>query len=150
MEPRALLAGLVMDSNDPQTLAGFWSQLLGYTIVENSPGWVEMMDPSGRQPHLTCQGINRHVQHGGTTSAGNRFHLDLGLRAGKTDRVVLAAMSARLEELWGHAVSSGSADRAMLDTGSGPTPRATSSAPRDSRVRLTGDPCPEKRASDGE
>lgn len=58
-----------------------------------------MMDPSGRQPHLTCQGINRHVQHGGTTSAGNRFHLDLGLRGGETDRVVLAAMSARLEEL---------------------------------------------------
>lgn len=89
-----------MDSNDPQQLARFWADVLGYTIVEDSPGWVELMDPTGRQPHFTCQGINQHVQHGSSTSQGNRFHVDLGLKtAAETDAATLAAFADHLEKL---------------------------------------------------
>jgi catechol 2,3-dioxygenase-like lactoylglutathione lyase family enzyme len=79
MNERGFLAGVVLDSTDPQRLARFWADVLGYVVVEDSPGWVELEDPDGGWPHLTCQGINQHVQHGSTTSTGNRFHLDLGV-----------------------------------------------------------------------
>lgn len=100
MQPRASWSGLVMDSNDPQRLARFWAEVLGYTVVEDSPGWVELMDPAGRRPHFTCQGINSHVQHGAATSQGNRFHLDLGLSNGlESDHAALGALAERLERL---------------------------------------------------
>lgn len=100
MQPTGSWAGLVMDSNDPQHLARFWADVLGYKIVEDSPGWVELMDPDGRRPHFTCQGVNEHVQHGASTSQGNRFHIDLGLRnALETDPVALATFAEHLEKL---------------------------------------------------
>lgn len=100
-QPLASWAGLVMDSNDPQRLARFWADVLGYKIVEDEPGWVELMDPSGRRPTFTCQGINNHVQHGAATPQGNRFHVDLGLSSGvsASDLAALAALADRLERL---------------------------------------------------
>jgi catechol-2,3-dioxygenase len=78
MNQRGFLAGVVLDSTDPQRLARFYADVLGYAVVEDSPGWVTLQDPNGGLPHLSCQGINQHVQHGADTSKGNRFHLDLG------------------------------------------------------------------------
>lgn len=99
MSGSAHWAGVVLDSTDPQRLARFWAEVLGYVIVEASPGWVELEHPNGG-PHLSCQGINRHVQHGAETSTGNRFHLDIGLPLGQpqTAKHVEAEMS-RLEQL---------------------------------------------------
>ncbi len=100
MQTNASWSGLVMDSNDPQQLARFWAEVLGYVVVEDSPGWVELMDPSGRRPHFTCQGINSHVQHGAATPQGNKFHLDLGLGSGTdSDPRAMPALSERLERL---------------------------------------------------
>lgn len=79
MNQRGFLAGVVLDSTDPQRLARFYADVLGYVVVEDSPGWVELKDPNGGWPRLSCQGINQHVQHGAGTSKGNRFHLDLGM-----------------------------------------------------------------------
>lgn len=102
MQSRALWSGVVMDSNDPQQLSKFWADVLGYVVVEDSPGWVELMDPAGRQPHFTCQGINRHVQHGASVPQGNKFHLDLGLMDSRHDPRALADLAERLEQLGAH------------------------------------------------
>lgn len=89
-----------MDSTDPQRLGRFWADVLGYVVVEDSPGWVELQHPNGAVPHLTCQGINRHVQHGAETSQGNRVHFDLGLALGQPQTVEHEkAEMARLEQL---------------------------------------------------
>lgn len=100
MSNSAHWSGVVMDSTDPQRLARFWADALGYVVVDDSPGWVELQHPNGAVPHLTCQGINQHVQHGATTSQGNRVHFDLGLPSGQasTAEHVKAEMT-RLEQL---------------------------------------------------
>jgi catechol 2,3-dioxygenase-like lactoylglutathione lyase family enzyme len=92
--------GVVIDSPDPQRLAHFWAAVLGYDVIEDSPGWVVTQDPDGGSPLLVCQGINSHVQHGAQTPQGNRFHLDVGLRPGegRTVERIQASMS-RLEQL---------------------------------------------------
>lgn len=101
---RAHWGGVVIDSTDPQRLARFWADVLGYVLVEDSPGWVELRDPAGGWPHLTCQGINRHVQHGAATSQGNRFHLDVGLEPGEHSAERVKAEMSRLEQLGAYRV----------------------------------------------
>jgi len=98
MHARAWWAGLVLDSNNPQQLARFYVEVLGYVVVEDEPGWVELTDPSGQRPHLSLQGINHHVQHDATTPQGNRFHLDLGIE-NEADREELAAHAEQLKSL---------------------------------------------------
>lgn len=100
MDERAFLGGVVIDSTDPQRLARFWAAVLGYTIEDDSPGWVVLRDPDGGWPVLACQSINQHVQHGAATPQGNRFHLDIGSTPGadRTEEQKLAEI-ARLESL---------------------------------------------------
>lgn len=92
------MAGLVLDSNNPQQLARFYVEVLGYVVVEDEPGWVELTDPTGRRPHFSLQGINRHVQHAAETPQGNKFHLDLGIDD-ETDGEALAAHAEQLQSL---------------------------------------------------
>ncbi|GAB3419087.1 VOC family protein [Flindersiella endophytica] len=100
MENGAHWGGVVLDSTDPQRLARFWAAVLGYEIVDDSPGWVEMQGPGGAWPLLVCQGINQHVQHGAASPQGNRFHLDVGFPPDqKPTREQLEAVTARLERL---------------------------------------------------
>jgi catechol 2,3-dioxygenase-like lactoylglutathione lyase family enzyme len=100
MENGAHWGGVVLDSTDPQRLARFWSAVLGYEIVEDSPGWVELRGPGHAWPLLVCQGINQHVQHGARTPQGNRFHLDVGFPPEEQPtRARLEAAMARLERL---------------------------------------------------
>lgn len=97
---RAHWAGVVIDSTDPQRLARFWAEVLGYVIEEDSPGWVELRNPDGGWPHLTCQGINQHVQHGAAVPQGNKFHLDIGTLPGEqASEERLRQDVARLERL---------------------------------------------------
>ncbi len=98
MAIHAQWGGVVIDSTDPQRLARFWAAVLGYDIVEDSPGWVVTQDSNGGLPLLVCQGINSHVQHGAATPQGNKFHLDVGLGPGRSPEQVRAFM-ARLEQL---------------------------------------------------
>lgn len=100
MVDHARWGNVVMDSPNPQRLARFWANVLGHTVIEDSPGWVVTQDRHGGSPLLVCQGINSHVQHGAATPQGNRFHLDVGLQPGQertTER--LGALMARLEAL---------------------------------------------------
>lgn len=83
MSRRAHWGGVVIDSTDPQRLARFWAAVLGYDVVEDSPGWVATQAPDGSWPLLVCQGINRHVQHGAESPQGNRLHLDVGFTPGQ-------------------------------------------------------------------
>lgn len=100
MSSRAHWGGVVIDSTDPQRLARFWAAVLGYVVVEDSPGWVELQDPAGGWPHFSCQGINQHVQHGAESPQGNKFHLDIGPAPGQHPTVrQLEAEVARLEQL---------------------------------------------------
>ncbi|WP_020575185.1 VOC family protein [Actinopolymorpha alba] len=95
----------MLDSTDPQRLARFWAAVLGYNVVEDSPGWVVTQDPEGSWPLLVCQGINRHVQHGAESPQGNKFHLDVGLAPGHHATVdEVKAEIARLEQLGAHRV----------------------------------------------
>ena len=101
MSQHGWVAGIVIDSTDPRRLARFWADVLGYVVVEDSPGWVELKKPSGGWPRLSCQGINQHVQHGADTPQGNRFHLDVGIappgRPATAEEV--KAETSRLERL---------------------------------------------------
>jgi Glyoxalase-like domain len=92
--------GVVLDSTNPQRLARFWAAVMGCTIEDDSPGWVELRMPGGGWPLLVCQGINQHVQHGAATPQGNKFHLDVGFPVEvKPTRAQLEAEMARLEGL---------------------------------------------------
>lgn len=98
MADHAQWGGVVIDSTDPQRLARFWADVLGYDVVEDSPGWVVTQHPNGGSPLLVCQGINSHVQHGAKTPQGNKFHLDVGLGLDRTADQVRAFME-RLEQI---------------------------------------------------
>ncbi len=41
------LSGIVLNSPDPSALARFYSGLLGWEIVEDSPEWVQLRNPDG-------------------------------------------------------------------------------------------------------
>ena len=41
------LSGIVLNSPDPSALARFYSGLLGWEIVEDSPDWAQLRNPDG-------------------------------------------------------------------------------------------------------
>jgi len=41
------LTGVVLDAPDPRRLAQFYQRLLGWTITQDSPGWVKLSPPDG-------------------------------------------------------------------------------------------------------
>ena len=45
--PRMRVAATVLGAPDPQALAAFYAQLLGWTIRDNEPEWVTMASPDG-------------------------------------------------------------------------------------------------------
>lgn len=45
--PRMSLSGVVLDSPDPQALAGFYEDLLGWKRIQDEPGWVKLAGPDG-------------------------------------------------------------------------------------------------------
>ncbi|MFB4298057.1 VOC family protein [Actinomadura sp. NTSP31] len=45
--PRMALSAPVLDAPDPQKLAAFYRRLLGWTVVQNAPGWVKLRPPGG-------------------------------------------------------------------------------------------------------
>ena len=62
--------GLVLDCGDPQTLATFWSQALGYVIVGGVENYVLLVDEEGVQPKLLLQKVPEDKQE------KNRMHID--------------------------------------------------------------------------
>lgn len=41
------LSGVVLDCPDPQALAGFYEELLGWRRIQDEPGWVKLAGPEG-------------------------------------------------------------------------------------------------------
>jgi len=41
------LSATVLGSKEPNALAAFYQRLLGWTVVEDEPGWVRLRHPSG-------------------------------------------------------------------------------------------------------
>ena len=45
--PRLHLSGIVLDAPDPDALATFYERLLGWTRIQDEPGWVKLSSPDG-------------------------------------------------------------------------------------------------------
>jgi predicted enzyme related to lactoylglutathione lyase len=63
--------GLVLDCADPDRLAGFWSEAIGYTTLGGAGSYVLLVDEAGLQPKLLLQRVDE------PKSAKNRMHLDI-------------------------------------------------------------------------
>lgn len=63
--------GLVLDCSDPEALAPFWAEALGYTNIGAAGSYVLLVDPDGVAPQLLLQ----RVPEG--KAGKNRMHLDI-------------------------------------------------------------------------
>jgi predicted enzyme related to lactoylglutathione lyase len=82
----AATLGLVLDCEDPDKLAKFWSAAIGYTTLGAAGSYVLLVDTDGKQPKLLLQRVSE------PKSGKNRMHFDI-----ETPRVDDEV--ARLEEL---------------------------------------------------
>jgi catechol 2,3-dioxygenase-like lactoylglutathione lyase family enzyme len=78
--------GVVLGSPDPEALARFYEQLLGWEVSSSSPTWVEMLirDPQGRgtSSNLAFQLEPEYESPVWPSRAGQQqmqFHLDVGV-----------------------------------------------------------------------
>jgi predicted enzyme related to lactoylglutathione lyase len=78
--------GLVLDCRDPEPLAEFWSEALGYTAVGSAGNYVMLIDGDGKGPKLLLQRVPE------PKPGKNRMHFDI-----ETPEV--DAEVARLEKL---------------------------------------------------
>ena len=67
----AATLGLVLDCADPERLADFWSQAIGYTTVGGAGSYVLLVDEAGQQPKLLLQRV------GELKTGKNRMHFDI-------------------------------------------------------------------------
>lgn len=63
--------GLVLDCADPDRLAAFWSEAIGYTTLGGAGSYVMLVDETGRQPKLLLQRVSE------PKVGKNRMHLDI-------------------------------------------------------------------------
>ena len=87
---------IVVDCNDPATLARFWAKALAYEIVDDEPDLASIEDPVADGPTMTFQRVAE------TKNGKNRVHFDLTV----TDDVFERAKSILLE-LGAHEVDVG-------------------------------------------
>lgn len=50
---------VTFDCADPQRLAAFWTAVLGYTVRENTDGWMVLQPGSGQGPLIGLQQVPR-------------------------------------------------------------------------------------------
>jgi catechol 2,3-dioxygenase-like lactoylglutathione lyase family enzyme len=77
-EPIARLNSIVLDCPEPQLLARFYQDLLGYRLHTADTDWVTIADPADRSRRLSFQRIDNYQAP--TWPAGRRpqqLHLDL-------------------------------------------------------------------------
>lgn len=84
---------LVVDAHDPARLARWWAEALGYQIVHEAPGEVEIRQSPDRLPGLVFVPVPESKQ------LKNRLHLDLrpADQAAEVERLV--DMGARRVDL---------------------------------------------------
>jgi predicted enzyme related to lactoylglutathione lyase len=76
---------VVVDSADPCVLATFWSEALGYELVECDDDVASIEDPTGGSPSLYFQRVPE------AKSAKNRVHFDLSV-GGEDMEVAIARL----------------------------------------------------------
>ncbi len=82
----AATLGLVLDCDDPDKLAEFWSAAIGYTILGGAGNYVLLVDADGKQPKLLLQRVDE------PKSGKNRMHFDI-------ETPIVDELVARLEAL---------------------------------------------------
>ena len=73
------LAGIVLDTPDPSELAAFYHRLLGWTVIQDEPGWVKLGAPGGG-PGLSFQAEPAYVRPVWPAGPGEpqmKVHLDI-------------------------------------------------------------------------
>ena len=78
--------GLVLDCTDPDSLAEFWSEAIGYTTLGGAGNYVLLVDEAGQQPKLLLQRVKE------PKAGKNRMHFDI-------ETPTVDAEVARLEAL---------------------------------------------------
>ncbi|MEU7906635.1 VOC family protein [Actinoplanes sp. NPDC049118] len=77
--PHMTLSGIVLDSPDARELAGFYQRLLGWSVVQDEPGWVKLGAPNGG-PGLSFQTDPAYVRPVWPAGPGDpqmSVHLDI-------------------------------------------------------------------------
>jgi catechol 2,3-dioxygenase-like lactoylglutathione lyase family enzyme len=78
--PSMTLSGVVLDAPDAPELAAFYSRLLQWNVVEDSPEWVVLRPPGGGGAGLSFQSEPAYVPPVWPAEAGRQqmmFHLDI-------------------------------------------------------------------------
>jgi len=86
--------GLVLDCHDPETLAGFWSEALGYQSVGAAGSYALLLPPDGEAgPRLLLQRVPE------PKAAKNRMHFDIHTVDIEAEATRLAGLGAtRVQE----------------------------------------------------
>ncbi len=82
--------GLVLDSHDPEALAGFWGPALGYAAIGSVENYVLLMPTDGNDgPKLLLQRVAEEK------TVKNRMHLDIEIADVDAEVERLLALGAR-------------------------------------------------------
>jgi predicted enzyme related to lactoylglutathione lyase len=81
--------GLVLDCADPERLAAFWSEAIGYTTLGNAGNYVLLVDEAGQQPKLLLQRVDE------AKTGKNRMHFDIEIPTVDEEVNRLEALGAR-------------------------------------------------------
>lgn len=81
------LRGVTVDCTEPDELASFWAEALGYERRSLWERYAGVTDPQQRDPNLTFQGVP-------ATPSGNQAHLDLYSDEPETDVARLVGLGA--------------------------------------------------------
>ncbi len=85
------LTEIAIDALDPERIAAFWCEVLGYEVLEREEGVVEIGDPSGTKPTLVFVSVPE------AKTVKNRLHIDVSPRdrdqAAEVERIL--ALGAR-------------------------------------------------------
>jgi len=79
----------VLDCADPEALAPFWAETLGYVVLRRNPPYLALGHPVGTQPELLLQQVPEPKE------GKNRMHLDLRVGAVEDELGRLLALGAR-------------------------------------------------------
>ncbi len=71
MSDDSVRIGLVLDCEDPDRLAEFWSAAIGYTTLGSAGNYVMLVDQAGLQPKLLLQRVAE------PKAGKNRLHFDI-------------------------------------------------------------------------
>ena len=90
---------IVVDAEDPARLARWWAEALGYVIVTDVPGEVEIRRSADQLPGLLFTGSPD------AKTVKNRLHIDLRPDDQEAEVERLVDMGARLADIGQHDVS---------------------------------------------